>query len=877
MINLIPTEQDLAKYRPVPFYFITTRDPEELTYEKAYESLSRLKSEGFGGIVLFNKPPHGFDRETYLSDAWYEMVKNFVHACADLKLRVWLNDGFDFPPGSAAGRINRQNHPELTQKRLRLIDGKVATEDVEWGFPAFEYPESAQLFEEIVYEGYRKAVGEYFGNTIEGIFSDCDNRRVDFHVFFDDRYKDYFPWSDNFAETFEKAYGYDIEPHLESILKKEFSKAAHDYWEHSGTLFQSWFVANHKWCREHGLKYTFHTTDCSPTPWEEAPRSQIYTEGRALTHEGNADFPGTDQELLEINGGKHVFKGFFVPKVCWNGDDSGVRGPEYRIVYGDLRAKTPASAAFLKNRDGAMCEMFAASNWGATPTDAKEIAAWQIMQGITFVVPHAYHYRLCGETKYFAPPDFSTVSYMNKAVKKLNDTIAAECYYADLGNLAAPVAVLDLTDDIWEGWKDNKKLFDVCEKLNRLPYGYVLADAKSILDNRDRFKVVVNTGAPLAGERKELLEKSGLPVITADEFDSKLTDYVNSEIAYIGEGHPHFMRRLLDDGSELILLASIEEETVIKGELTWGETKIPVHLETGEIAFFTRDGQLCKPETTEKDEVLAKLPEIAAVSYSAPNIVPIECWIDDNGNTVTKDDEASRFSFEFEMTRDIESIQLLISDRDMPLITSVIADGEKLSESGKEYVFADEHSAFTIMGAGLHKITIEKTAPLFIEDRILLSGEFDAAVTTAGRFYKMCGEQYSLERYIPQKNQVLLMSRRGTMSTKLSFAEQGQPFYSGSVTYHMDVDLPQIELTEGKRVFLGLGEVRDIAEVTVNGKALGSRCWKPYAFDMTEAVKESSDGRLSIDVTVTNTFANAMEFYRAPSGLLSGGEIYTAQ
>ena len=33
------SEAELLKKRPIPFYYITTHDPEELTYEKFYDDL----------------------------------------------------------------------------------------------------------------------------------------------------------------------------------------------------------------------------------------------------------------------------------------------------------------------------------------------------------------------------------------------------------------------------------------------------------------------------------------------------------------------------------------------------------------------------------------------------------------------------------------------------------------------------------------------------------------------------------------------------------------------------------------------------------------------------------------------------------------------
>ena len=104
----------IKTYRPVPFYFITTSDMSLLTYEKVYDSLKTLKDRGFGGAVLFNKPPHGFDADGYLSDNWFCAIERFVKAADKLGLEIWINDGFNYPPGDAGGRIEQEDgdiHP----------------------------------------------------------------------------------------------------------------------------------------------------------------------------------------------------------------------------------------------------------------------------------------------------------------------------------------------------------------------------------------------------------------------------------------------------------------------------------------------------------------------------------------------------------------------------------------------------------------------------------------------------------------------------------------------------------------------------------------------------------------------------------------------
>lgn len=860
----------MNQFRPIPFYFVTTTDSEELSFESVCTSLRRLKEEGFGGLVLFNKPPYGFDADSYLSKEWFVMVRNFAEAAKELQLKLWINDGFNYPPGDVGGRINREQYPELTQKRLRLTDDEVIVEEVEWGFPAFEEPKSAELFHQYVYEAYLREVGEYFGNPIIGFFSDADNRRVNARVFrADSPQKDYFPWSTGFAESFEQEYGYNINPYLKKILKKESCTQAADYWEHAGRLYQSWFASNYHWCREHGLEYTFHTSDSSPFTWKQAPRSSAFTEGRALDMESNSDYPGTDQELLEINGGKHLRKEeYWVPRVSWGGDDAHARNPEYRKVYGDLRAKQAGSTAFLYHKKGAMCEMFAATNWGATPTQLREIATWQIMQGITFIVPHAYHHRLLGTTKYFAPPIYSPHSTLNHSAKQVNDLLAQYCYYASMGRLIAPIAVLDITDDVWEGRTDSEDYFAVCETLNRMPYGYVLADVKSIVANKEEFAVIINAGALLQGKRKEELSTLNIPIIEPSEL-YKLEELIDCKVRYEGEGQPHFMRRRLDDGREMVIVASVEDDEEIRGVLTVGNTRIPVTLQTGEMAFFTEKGRIEAPELLECQGDAIEIIGKAKVLWEDENMIPLEYWEDTDGNPICKNSEEKIRTFRYSVRdAEVEDLKLMIPRSVKDNLTYIRVDDVLLTEVQDIMVFDEPYCCYELsqgISIGEHYIMMEMTATIAMTDRIFLQGEFGVEISCEGDYAQQCGRQYCMNRYIPEHADVVMTKRQDALDLSQSWTKQGHPFYSGKATYVLDLDLPQ----DFGEAVLHIPEVHHGCIVEVDGTEIGNLALKPYIF-----VLGDMSGVHTLHLTVYNSMANAMECYQAPSGITDGICIY---
>ena len=304
----------MKNFRPKPFYFINTADPTALTMDECRKSMQRLHDQGFGGCVLFNKPPTGFTEELYLSDRWMDAIEKFIIAGRELDLELWLNDGFNYPPGDAAGRI-RKVAPHLGQQRLVLQDdNSVKVIAVEWGFPAFELPESSELFIKFAYESMLPRLGKYFGNGLYGIFSDCDNRRYSPFVAQYMDGKPYYPWSDNFAEVFKTQHNYDITPLLADVITLRNKQAAADYWQTSGYLYNQWFANNYKWCQEHNLKYTFHSSDTGPLDFEFCHRTSLYSEGEPLKLLSFSDYPGTDHELAMLDGGTHYDKRYKYPK-----------------------------------------------------------------------------------------------------------------------------------------------------------------------------------------------------------------------------------------------------------------------------------------------------------------------------------------------------------------------------------------------------------------------------------------------------------------------------------------------------------------------------------------------------------------------------------
>jgi len=85
--------------------------------------------------------------------------------------------------------------------------------------------------------------------------------------------------------------------------------------------------------------------------------------------------------------------------------------------------------------------------------------------------------------------------------------------------------------------------------------------------------------------------------------------------------------------------------------------------------------------------------------------------------------------------------------------------------------------------------------------------------------------------------------------------EEGIKYFSGTATYEKGINIGQERLKNGQRVYLDLGDVKHLAEVSVNDKPLGI-VWKPpFLLDITDAAKPGAN---KVTVKVTNVWKNRL-------------------
>lgn len=98
-------------------------------------------------------------------------------------------------------------------------------------------------------------------------------------------------------------------------------------------------------------------------------------------------------------------------------------------------------------------------------------------------------------------------------------------------------------------------------------------------------------------------------------------------------------------------------------------------------------------------------------------------------------------------------------------------------------------------------------------------------------------------------------ARFDTLSSWTTSGEPGIRYFSGTATYATSFNAPRAWLGNSARVRIDLGDVKNIAEVAVNGKVAGVAWKAPFVVDVTEAIKAGSN---RLEIKVTNLWPNRM-------------------
>ncbi len=94
-----------------------------------------------------------------------------------------------------------------------------------------------------------------------------------------------------------------------------------------------------------------------------------------------------------------------------------------------------------------------------------------------------------------------------------------------------------------------------------------------------------------------------------------------------------------------------------------------------------------------------------------------------------------------------------------------------------------------------------------------------------------------------------------TLTSWTERPEEGIRYYSGTAIYRKKFTIPKELLNTNAGLMLDLGDVREIAEVTLNNQALGILWTKPFRADITKAVRA---GENQLEIKIVNNWPNRL-------------------
>jgi len=439
-----------SQYRSAPFWSWNDR----LTDEELVRQVRMFHTVGIGGFFMHSRV--GL-LTPYLSREWMQRVRTVVAAARERGMKAWLYDEDSYPSGFAGGmvpslgaayRCKTLKH-EIASERPTMRDGTVAVYRCRlddrgrpvsaarddglppapgehflhcyWAIPPDSgwyndatyidtlNRDAADAFLRITHDAYAEALGDDFGDTIPGIFTD------------EPRLEGPMPWTESFPAEFRSRKGYDIRDHLPALLYrigKDWAKARYDYWDVVTDLFlESFCRPVGDWCDAHGLALTGHF-------WEHTYPSP--------EHQGDFLAPLATMQLPGI-------------------DCLGCARPEKpQTQFGYVAmCKEAASVAHQMGRPQVLSEAYGGAGWDFGFADQKWYWDWHLVLGVNLLCQHLSLYSLRGCRKRDYPPSFIDHQPWWHQYRTLGDYVGRMGYALSQGRFCADTLVLHPCEGSW--------------------------------------------------------------------------------------------------------------------------------------------------------------------------------------------------------------------------------------------------------------------------------------------------------------------------------------------------------------------------------------------------------------------------------------------
>ena len=372
------------EHSSIPFWSWNDRLEQNVLAEQI-KDMSQLGMRGF-----FMHARGGLETE-YMSEEWFNAIRFCIQEAKARDMEAWAYDENGWPSGFAGGELLKdpcnhacylamENTVQFPAEDKDIIGvyiikkGSIqrAKENTHGDLIVirrcrdFSYidtmnPEITQKYLALTHERYAHEVGEEFGKTMPGFFTD------------EPQYFRYgVPWSDHFKFSFADTFGYNVCDKLPLLfLELEgYEEFRYDYYLHCHRSFYRGFMKPlYEWCNTHGIQLTGHAIE------EWTLGGQMMCCGGVMPFYTYQHLPGIDylrRAVRNISGARQL------GSVCEQ------TGKQTRLT-----------------------ESFASCGWDVSPKELKRIAELQFVGGVNLLCEHLYAYSERGQRKRDYPNHYS--------------------------------------------------------------------------------------------------------------------------------------------------------------------------------------------------------------------------------------------------------------------------------------------------------------------------------------------------------------------------------------------------------------------------------------------------------------------------------------
>lgn len=276
-------------------------------------------------------------------------------------------------------------------------------------------PETIRKFIEVTHEAYYKAVGKDFGELIPAIFTDEPQYPfMEVRKLAAEREMFSVPYTDDFPDTYEAAYGENLMEHLPEVFfdkKDGYSVTRYRYHDHLTERFvQAYADQIGSWCEQHSIALTGHVMR------EASLKLQTEAVGETMRFYRSMQLPGIDMLA-------------------------------FRTEYNT--AKQCQSAVHQFGREGMLSELYGVTNWDFDFRGHKALGDWQAALGVTVRVPHLSWTSMEGEAKRDYPASIGYQSPWYQEYRQVEDYFARVNTAMTRGKCIVNLGVLHPVESYW--------------------------------------------------------------------------------------------------------------------------------------------------------------------------------------------------------------------------------------------------------------------------------------------------------------------------------------------------------------------------------------------------------------------------------------------